>query len=185
MDLSRYTGIPLERMRTIFNPSIPPQLEEKAGQALDHAWFSAGEAPVVLGVGRLTRQKDFGTLIEAFARLRKTRARASHHPWRGRRTPATGKPGARITTCRRCRFAGVRPEPVCLYAQGGCIRALIYLGGTAQQPDRGPGLWLPGRQHRLPQRTGGNTGWRKIRAPGADGQPTGHGGGNRQGVRWG
>ena len=72
-DLSRYTGIPEERMRTIFNPSIPPQLEEKAGQALDHAWFSTAEAPVVLGVGRLTRQKDFGTLIEAFARLRKTR----------------------------------------------------------------------------------------------------------------
>ncbi len=42
-------------------------------QPLDHPWFSPGVAPVVLGVGRLTRQKNFGTLISAFARLRATK----------------------------------------------------------------------------------------------------------------
>jgi len=46
---------------------------EKAGQALNHAWFTPGEPPVVLGVGRLTQQKDFETLISAFDQLHKTR----------------------------------------------------------------------------------------------------------------
>jgi glycosyltransferase involved in cell wall biosynthesis len=72
-DLSLYTGIATERMQIIYNPSIPAHLAEKARQALDHPWLLPGEMPVVLGVGRLTRQKDFGTLISAFAELRKMR----------------------------------------------------------------------------------------------------------------
>lgn len=72
-DLSRYTGIPEGRIRTILNPTISPRLMEEAGQPLDHPWFSPGAAPVVLGVGRFTRQKDFGTLVSAFARLRATK----------------------------------------------------------------------------------------------------------------
>jgi glycosyltransferase involved in cell wall biosynthesis len=38
-----------------------------------HPWFEPGQLPVVLGVGRLTRQKDFPTLIRAFAHLRSRR----------------------------------------------------------------------------------------------------------------
>lgn len=72
-DLSRYTGIPEGRIQTILNPTISPRLMEEARQPLDHPWFPPGAIPVVLGVGRLTRQKDFGTLIHAFARLRATR----------------------------------------------------------------------------------------------------------------
>jgi glycosyltransferase involved in cell wall biosynthesis len=72
-DFSRYTGMPEERIRTIPNPVISPHLMEKAGQPLGHPWFSPGEIPVVLGVGRLTQQKDFGTLLRAFARLCATR----------------------------------------------------------------------------------------------------------------
>src|SRR5262249_54469789 len=33
-------------------------------------WFAAGSPPVVLGVGRLALQKDFSTLIKAFAHVR-------------------------------------------------------------------------------------------------------------------
>src|SRR5690606_23492949 len=41
-----------------------------AEEPVDHPWFAPGEPPVVLGVGRLTWQKDFGTLIRAFKRVR-------------------------------------------------------------------------------------------------------------------
>src|SRR5690606_4100549 len=43
------------------------------GEPLEHAWFQPDAPPVVLGVGALTEQKDFPTLIRAFARVRARR----------------------------------------------------------------------------------------------------------------
>jgi glycosyltransferase involved in cell wall biosynthesis len=40
---------------------------------LDHPWFTPGQPPVILAVGRLSIEKDFSTLIKAFAILRKHR----------------------------------------------------------------------------------------------------------------
>jgi glycosyltransferase involved in cell wall biosynthesis len=66
-------GIPEERIRTIYNPVVTPALHEKASQPLEDPWFQPGAPPVVLGVGRLVAQKDFSTLIHAFAEVRATR----------------------------------------------------------------------------------------------------------------
>ena len=73
-DLARSTGLPRASITTIYNPVVTPQLLEQAQEPLDHPWFAAGAAPVLLGVGRLTQQKDFPTLLRAFARVLKTRA---------------------------------------------------------------------------------------------------------------
>ena len=40
---------------------------------MDHPWFAPGSPPVVLGIGRLTTQKDFPTLLKAFAQVRAVR----------------------------------------------------------------------------------------------------------------
>jgi glycosyltransferase involved in cell wall biosynthesis len=72
-DLIRHERIPNGRVRVIYNPIITPELKEKAKAPLDHPWFKPGEPPVVLAVGRLTAQKDFSTLIQAFARVRRAR----------------------------------------------------------------------------------------------------------------
>jgi glycosyltransferase involved in cell wall biosynthesis len=51
-------------------------LRELADTPLNHPWFKPGAAPVILAVGRLIPQKDFQTLIRAFAILqRKSEAR--------------------------------------------------------------------------------------------------------------
>jgi glycosyltransferase involved in cell wall biosynthesis len=68
-DMVRITGLPPERFTVIPNPVISPALFEMAAAPPDHPWLSEKRLPVVLGVGRLTRQKDFPTLIEAFARI--------------------------------------------------------------------------------------------------------------------
>jgi len=70
-DLIRIIGVPAEKVKIIHNPSVTPDIFAKAGETLDHPWFAPGEPPVILGVGRLTMQKDFPTLIRAFALLRK------------------------------------------------------------------------------------------------------------------
>ena len=72
-DLAARTGIPRARITTIYNPVVDSELIARARQPLDHPWFAPGEPPVVLGVGRLHPQKDFATLIRAFARLRAER----------------------------------------------------------------------------------------------------------------
>lgn len=73
-DLARTTGLPRDRVRVVYNPVITPTMLARARQAPDHPWFASGQPPVILGVGRLTRQKDFATLIRAFAGLRQRRA---------------------------------------------------------------------------------------------------------------
>lgn len=72
-DLAKIAGIPRQRVQVIYNPIITPRLRSKVKESLKHSWFEPGEPPVVLAVGRLTIQKDFGTLIQAFARIRRTR----------------------------------------------------------------------------------------------------------------
>jgi glycosyltransferase involved in cell wall biosynthesis len=69
-DLARTTGLPRARIDVVYNPVITPAILEAARRMPAHPWFAPGEPPVVLGVGRLTRQKDFPTLIRAFARVR-------------------------------------------------------------------------------------------------------------------
>ncbi|HAX77742.1 MAG TPA: glycosyl transferase [Cyanobacteria bacterium UBA11372] len=57
-------------IKTIYNPVINESLFLKAKEAVEHPWFKEGEPPVILGVGRLATQKDFPTLIRAFAMVR-------------------------------------------------------------------------------------------------------------------
>jgi len=72
-DLAAHADIPRQRITTVYNPVVGPNLVAKAEQAPDHPWLAPGQPPVILGVGRLHPQKDFATLIRAFARLRAER----------------------------------------------------------------------------------------------------------------
>ena len=69
-DTRRLTGLPNERVVVIRNPVVTPALDLLAREPVMHPWFHAGVEPVILGAGRLTEQKDFSTLIRAFARVR-------------------------------------------------------------------------------------------------------------------
>ncbi len=73
-DLARTSGLSRERVQVVYNPVITPPLMTAARQPPDHPWFEPGQPPVILAVGRLTKQKDFPTLIRAFAEVRGRRA---------------------------------------------------------------------------------------------------------------
>jgi glycosyltransferase involved in cell wall biosynthesis len=72
-DLVRTTGLSADRVEVIYNPVITPDLLAAREAPPAHPWLQPGEVPVVLGVGRLTSQKDFPTLLRAFDLVRRRR----------------------------------------------------------------------------------------------------------------
>ena len=71
-DLRRHIKSLGDSVVTVNNPTFTPEIETLANIPVpeDCAWIFDQGRPVVLGAGRLTPQKDFPTLIKAFARLR-------------------------------------------------------------------------------------------------------------------
>jgi glycosyltransferase involved in cell wall biosynthesis len=72
-DLARTIGLLRKRITVVYNPVVTATLLDQVAAHLEHPWFGAGVPPVVLGVGRLTAQKDFLSLIRAFAKVRAQR----------------------------------------------------------------------------------------------------------------
>lgn len=56
----------------VYNPVVTNELCRLASESAKHPWFGNSE-PVILGVGRLIRDKNFELLIRAFQRLNKRR----------------------------------------------------------------------------------------------------------------
>ena len=71
--IASLTGLPRERITTIYNPVVTAELLARSREPLDHPWLAPGEPPLILGVGKLKIQKGFRTLIRAFARVREVR----------------------------------------------------------------------------------------------------------------
>ncbi len=69
-DLDCELGFQAGTVKTIYNPVIDRDTISKAEAPLEHPWFQAGSPPVFLAVGRLSPQKDFLNLIQAFGLLR-------------------------------------------------------------------------------------------------------------------
>ena len=69
-DIREYTRLSRDKFRVIYNPVISEEMLQKAEEKLTDEWFAEGEPPVILAAGRLEEEKDFATLIKAFAKLR-------------------------------------------------------------------------------------------------------------------
>lgn len=68
-ELQTELDLPPARITAIPNPVNTISLRILAQARPDHAWLEPGNPPVVLAVGRLEPQKDYPTLLAAFAQL--------------------------------------------------------------------------------------------------------------------
>ena len=67
-------GISSSNVRVVYNGAWTPTIEKLAAEPTPHPWLADSSAPVVLASGRLEAQKDFETLLHAFAVLRRKRS---------------------------------------------------------------------------------------------------------------
>ena len=71
-DLAAYARLPRDRIRVVYNPVVGQHLETLQQSAPRHPWLADGrKGPVLLAVGRLEPQKDYPTLLDGFAVLRR------------------------------------------------------------------------------------------------------------------
>jgi len=68
MDLVQYLQVPRGKIAVIHNGVDCDAINISAAEPVDHPFFLTGE-PVIVSVGRLCVEKDFVTLIKAFARV--------------------------------------------------------------------------------------------------------------------
>lgn len=62
------------KIKVIHNPLISEDISRLMRENPGHPWFENGSVPVVIAIGRLVPQKDFVTLVNAFAMARQTMA---------------------------------------------------------------------------------------------------------------
>lgn len=72
-DLAHFARIPLQKVKTIYNPFDIGRIRRLSEEALENSWFLPGQPPVIVAIGRLNEAKDFTVLVRAFAQLRQQR----------------------------------------------------------------------------------------------------------------
>ena len=109
-DVIRLTGLPPERARVLPNPTVSPFLFEKAEEMPRHPWLREKAGPVILGVGRLARQKGFDVLLKAVSLLRTEGARLLVIG-EGKERDALERLASRLGLAGRVSFPGYIPSP--------------------------------------------------------------------------
>ncbi|HEY4240977.1 MAG TPA: glycosyltransferase [Kofleriaceae bacterium] len=65
--------VPREQVAVVYNPMVEEDLPARAAEPVDHPWFADPSVPVILACARLVEQKDYPTLLDAFAKVRARR----------------------------------------------------------------------------------------------------------------
>ncbi|MBA1147706.1 glycosyltransferase [Ectothiorhodospiraceae bacterium WFHF3C12] len=129
-DLAALAGLPGERVTVIPNPVVDDALYAAAAEPVDHPWFAAGEAPVVVGAGELSERKDFATLVRAFARVRARRPCRLVILGRGRQREALLALAAELGVAGDVDLPGFAANPYAYMARAGCFAMTSRLEGA-------------------------------------------------------
>jgi glycosyltransferase involved in cell wall biosynthesis len=68
-DYARYMRQPRDAVRVVYNPVVGPDVFLRANEEPRHPWYAEKTTPLILSVGRLTRAKNYQTLIRAMTKV--------------------------------------------------------------------------------------------------------------------
>ena len=68
-DLAPVARLAREDIEVLYNPVLSEALYQQAEDSIPHEWLQSDGPPVVMGMGRFVRQKNFGLLLQAFSLL--------------------------------------------------------------------------------------------------------------------
>lgn len=63
-------GLDRNHVTVVYNPMVDDDTAERAREPVSHPWFADDQCPVILACARLVEQKDYPSLLEAFAKVR-------------------------------------------------------------------------------------------------------------------
>ncbi len=69
-ELEKELNLKTDSVQVIYNPVVDESLFLKSNLLPDHPWFQTNQPPVLIAVGRLAAEKDYVTLLRAFAHFR-------------------------------------------------------------------------------------------------------------------
>lgn len=120
-ELAEELGVEAGRITSIYNPVVTPELRARGADPCPHPWFQDHQPPVILGVGRLTAQKDFGTLLRAFAQVRRTRRARLLILGEGEERPELEALAGELGVVEDVEFAGFRANPFPYMSNADCF----------------------------------------------------------------
>ncbi len=120
-DMTNYLGVDAARISVIPNGIDVDQVQRQAAEPLDDSWFSPGFPPVIISAGRISRQKNYELLLDAFALLRRK------HPVRlvilgdgpSRARQVLLERAARLGVSEDFRLPGYEPNPMRYFRRAG------------------------------------------------------------------
>ncbi|MBK9132162.1 MAG: glycosyltransferase [Gammaproteobacteria bacterium] len=129
----RAMGATAARLQVIRNPVVTPGLEALARETPPHPWLTEPAGPpVILGMGRFTEQKDFATLIRAFARVRASRACRLILLGRGRLQSVYEMLATQLGVAEDIAFPGFAENP---YSFLACARLFVLSSAWEGSPN--------------------------------------------------
>ena len=112
-------AVPRSRIAVAHNPVVRRDLSALAASPLRYPWFREDGPPLILGAGRLAPQKDFETLLRAFAAVRRRRPARLAILGDGPRLPALRGLADRLGIRSEVLFPGFTRNPFAWMARAG------------------------------------------------------------------
>jgi glycosyltransferase involved in cell wall biosynthesis len=116
-DLATCTGLPRVTIGTIYNPILTTEIAEKAQAPISHTWLPPTAIPVILGVGRLVPQKDFPTLLKAFAHVHRKQPARLLILGEGRERAKLEALASELGIAEKVSLPGFEPNPYAFMSQ--------------------------------------------------------------------
>ncbi|MBK8510175.1 MAG: glycosyltransferase [Candidatus Competibacter sp.] len=120
-DLARYTGLSRERMEVIPNPVVTPDYPQRIAAPSPHPWLADGGPPVFVAAGRLVPLKDFPTLLQALAHVRRRAPARLLVIGEGPERDALLALRARLGLDEAVEFPGFYEDPLPLFARAAAL----------------------------------------------------------------